>query len=124
MKFAGKSGNLQENPVFCGKFWIGYGESCSLLAGAVAVAPEALGPARAGSGPASGLTRRWRAQECTLATERNRPPPHARGVGGLPGSRARAAEGPSDVLTGDGAGDAQVVRPLLVRGAAAMSRAF
>ena len=55
--------------------------------GAVEVAPDALGPARAGSGPSGGLALRWCEHEPTPAAERSRSPPRVRrrGVVGEPG---------------------------------------
>jgi hypothetical protein len=58
--------------------------------GAVAVAPEAPGLARAGSGPSGGLARRGHERELTPAAERSRPPPPRAAAGGGSRSRARA----------------------------------
>jgi hypothetical protein len=50
--------------------------------GAIEVAPDALGSARAGSGPSGGLARRWCEPALTPAAERSRaPPPALRGGG-------------------------------------------
>jgi hypothetical protein len=96
------------------------GEVYPRSSGAVEVAPEALGPARAGSGSESsvGLAQRWREHEVTPAAERSRPL-HAQGVGGLPWGQGRAESFRRTCW--DGAGDAEFgIHPLLGRGQTTM----
>jgi hypothetical protein len=69
------------------------GTAAPLSSGAVKVAPETLGPARAGPFSSGGLARRWWTLVCAPAAERSRAPAPVRAVmmageggGGGPGS--------------------------------------
>ena len=63
--------------------------------GAVLVAPDALGPARAGPVSSGGLARRWRVLVCTPAAERSCLPPRAPSVVRGWGGGGETGPGPS-----------------------------
>lgn len=57
----------------------GRGSTSPRSSGAVEVAPDVLGPARAGPSSSGGFVRRWHARMCSPAAERSRPAPPAGG---------------------------------------------